>query len=116
MKIVRYLQYLRINYVSLQPNIAVALMALALSSCKKDVSSIDASKLDNTVEKCWHTTTKGTYYGIKISEEDYRWRTEREVVLELQAVEKSTKYTCTYEAAPKYKDWESCTDANAAVK
>ena len=29
------------------------LCALVLTSCEKDVMSIDASKLDNTVEKCW---------------------------------------------------------------
>lgn len=98
--------------------IAVALMALALSSCKKGVSGIDASKLDNTVEKCWHCTCKATVSGISATSESYAWGTERGVVLALQESEKysSGHAKWTYEAAPKYKDYDTCLDANAAVE
>lgn len=92
----------------------LAAMALGLASCKKDVTNIDPSTLDNTVEKCWKVTYKTTVGGYSGTTETYEWATERALVIELQAEQKYSEgyLKCSYQAASNYKDSESCYKAN----
>lgn len=93
--------------------IAVAAMALSFSACKKSVSNLDPSKLDDTTEKCWKATIKASAAGHTGTDESYYWCTERTLVIHLQKTEQiSSSVKCSYEAAPKYKDEKSCDDAN----
>lgn len=93
--------------------IALAAMALSFSACKKGVTNLDPSKLDDTTEKCWKATFKASAAGHSGTDYSYYWCTERALVIHLQKTEQiSSAIKCSYEAAPKYKDEMSCDDAN----
>ena len=94
--------------------IAVAAMALSFSACKKSVSNIDPSKLDDTTEKCWKVTYSGKAAGHSYSEDKYAWATERALVISLQKTEQYAggSLKCSYQGASQYKDEESCYNAN----
>lgn len=98
--------------------IALAAMALSFSACKKSVSSLDPSKLDDTTEKCWKVTYSSKVVGHSYSEDYYEWGTEREIVIELQEKEQYSQGSlkCSYQAASQYKDYSSCYGANSVKK
>lgn len=96
------------------------LAAMALTSCSKDVMSIDASKLDNTVNKCWNYTLTAKAGIASASEDAFLWGTERECVETLQYAAKAfqiagIKFTATYKEAPA-KTEEACWDLETEKK
>ena len=85
-----------------------AVAALALTSCAggagaANVLDMDASKCDDTTEKCWKYTL--TYAGV--SADAYAWGTEKTVVEIIQAAAVSDGYTATMEATGAYS-MEAC--------
>ena len=76
-----------------------AVAALALTSCAggagaANVLDMDASKCDDTTEKCWKYTL--TYAGV--STDAHLWGTEKSVVEAIQATAVIDGYTATMEA------------------
>lgn len=83
----------------------VAVMALLLPSCKKDVKDIDLNTLDNTTNKCWEFTYEVKVMGISGTATNYIWGTERECVAALQLAAKATNGDASYkEVAGKNED------------
>ncbi len=89
----------------------LACIGLLFASCKSNgnsVEDIDASKLDNTVEKCWKITY--SYMGQSASE--YVWCTEKVAVLSMQyALDEVGVGSYKYSEA-NAKDEDSCEDKN----
>lgn len=88
------------------------LAAVVMTSCKKDVMSVDASKLDNTVKKCWEYTVTTTAGSASASETSFVWCTERECVTIMQEAIKfvqiaGVKVKGSYKEASAKTD-ESC--------
>lgn len=91
-----------------------ALAALALTSCEEkgiNIMDLDASKLDNTKERCWEYTQTNSY-GISVT--SFMWASEQGLVLMLQASATVTMATgmdvkTSYKPA-KANDYESCRD------
>lgn len=83
----------------------VAVMALLFTSCEKNVKNIDASKLDNTVNKCW----KITFSKFGVSASSYMWCTERECVEALQTSSAWASVNASYSVA-------AAADADACYK
>ena len=98
----------------------VCLCALVLTSCEKDVMSIDASKLDNTVEKCWMYSVKVSMAGASATATDnFIWCTERVAVETMQAAVKAAelmvpgaKVSCSYRQEKGASDAETCLGKN----
>ena len=94
------------------------LCALVLTSCEKDVMSIDASKLDNTVEKCWMYSVKVSMAGASAkSTDNFIWCTERVAVETMQAAVKTAQITgakvsCSYKEEKGASDAETCLNKN----
>ena len=97
------------------------LCALVLTSCEKDVMSIDASKLDNTVEKCWMYSVKVSMAGASATSTDnFIWCTERVAVETMQAAVKSVQLTgakvsCSYKEEKGASDAETCLEKNIGL-
>ena len=101
--------------------IQLALMCAVVAvlfACKPNgvsVMDMDATKLDNTTEKCWAYTI---VYSDGQTTEAYLWGTEQEIVLYLQIVIKNAEYTAANEPkdityqADGTKDKQSCMDKN----
>ena len=70
----------------------MCVMAIAMVGCKPNdpvksgtnVKDVDASKLDNTTEKCWAIGITGTVDDLEDSQVSYYWGTEQGVVEEAQ--------------------------------
>ncbi|MGM9825360.1 MAG: hypothetical protein ACI3Z8_02860 [Paludibacteraceae bacterium] len=96
----------------------VCLCALVLTSCEKDVMSIDASKLDNTVEKCWMYTVRVSIAGVSATATDnFIWCTERVAVETMQTAVKGfeatgAKVSCSYRQEKGASDAETCLGKN----
>ena len=96
----------------------VCLCALVLTSCEKDVMSIDASKLDNTVEKCWMYSVKVSMAGVSATATDnFVWCTERVAVETMQAAVKlyeatGAKVSCSYRQEKGASNAETCLEKN----
>ncbi|MDY2942370.1 MAG: hypothetical protein SOT07_01550 [Paludibacteraceae bacterium] len=97
----------------------VCLCALVLTGCEKDVMSIDATKLDNTVEKCWMYSVKVSMAGISATATDnFIWCTERVAVETMQAAVKAAemvpgaKVSCSYKEEKGASDAETCLNKN----
>ena len=94
------------------------LCALVLTSCEKDVMSIDASKLDNTVEKCWMYSVSVSVAGVSATATDnFIWCTERVAVETMQAAVKlyeatGAKVSCSYKEEKGVSDAETCLSKN----
>lgn len=90
----------------------LAVAVLTLVSCEKglDIMSIDANALDNTEAKCWKYTVKNA--GI-MNGEMYAWDTERNLVVLLQELYKTSgnKAIISYETTPA-DDENSCNSKN----
>ena len=83
---------------------AVAIMALLLPSCKKDVKDIDLNTLDNTTNKCWEYTYEVKVKGISATITNYIWGTERECVAVLKLAAKGANGASYKEVAGKDAD------------
>ncbi|MGN0235329.1 MAG: hypothetical protein ACI4BD_03295 [Paludibacteraceae bacterium] len=93
-------------------------MAL-LFACKPQngvsVKDIDATKLDNTIAKCWGYTL---IYSDGRKTDGYLWGTENAVVVKLQTIIKTAQYTMANEPqditywADGTTDEESCLSKN----
>lgn len=89
----------------------LACIGLLFASCKgkgNSVEDIDASKLDNTVEKCWKIT-----YSLKgHSASSYLWATEQVAVLAMQyALDQAGMGSYKYSEVSA-SDKDSCEDKN----
>lgn len=92
------------------------LCALVLTSCEKDVMSIDASKLDNTTEKCWMYTITISAAGVSGSATDnFVWCTERVAVETMQAAVKSAELVPGVKASCSYKQEKGASDAETCI-
>ena len=85
----------------------VAIMALLLPSCKKDVKDIDLNTLDNTTNKCWEYTYEVKAKGISATITNYIWGTERECVAVLQLAAKGANGAASYKEVAG-KDADAC--------
>lgn len=90
-----------------------AIVALALTSCENkgvDIMSIDANQLDNTEFTCWKWTVERSRFCDGVM---YSWDTERNVVLVLQEIYKTSgnKAVVTYERTPA-DDKNGCESQN----
>lgn len=81
----------------------VAVMALLLTSCEKNVKNIDPSQLDNTVNRCW----KITFSKFGVSASTYMWCTERECVEALQTSSAFAGVNASYSVAAA-SDADAC--------
>lgn len=90
-----------------------AVAAFTFVGCEKkglDIMSMDASKFDNTVEKCWKFTIKnaGVMDGVT-----YAWDTESNVITTLQIMYKASgnKAIVNYSETPA-SDKNACDSKN----
>ena len=87
-------------------------------SIDPNAGTVNGKSYDNTTEKCWVEVISSTAYGYTEKEETYMWATEFEMEASYQmflwemaqagGYVAGVSASCSYSAAPQYKDYESC--------